>query len=158
MMFGLTAAMTFYEVLPTNEPYSDGRPLGFWLRRLPLTLPAAAGDYVERRIRPTNSDADEKTYCAIRRIGTNALPYLLNRIGAEDPGWIAAWKEAFFQRILPDADSVRWQAVTAVGILGTNASCMLRQLEALRNGQNISAACAASVAILEFNLRSRDSN
>jgi HEAT repeat protein len=60
--------------LPNNEPEYEHKPLSYWLRAYELS----------RDDEPRQAEVEH----AIRQIGTNAIPYLLEHIRDENPEWI----------------------------------------------------------------------
>ena len=116
----LAAAFTGLLVVPTAraaEPSYNGKPLSEWLLVLKIGQ-TSTGERVE--------EADAKK--AIRQMGTNAIPTLLDILGATDhnKGWVLSrlksrgFQEMYHNQNVP-TDDLQDTGVEAFGLLGTNA-------------------------------------
>ncbi len=102
---------------PAKEPEYNGKPLSEWLLILKIGQ-TSAGERVE------GADARE----AIRQMGTNAIPTLLDILGATDQnkGWVLSrlkskgFREMYHNQNVT-TDDLQDTGVEAFGLLGTNA-------------------------------------
>src|SRR5205814_6792920 len=107
------------------EPSYGGRSLSEWVGRLDAAAEPAA-----------TKEAEE----AIRRIGTNALPYLLEWIQYERPAWVSSLNRVTGGLLKKHDISLQLknstraeQSVKAFPILGPHASGAIPQLLRLMN-------------------------
>ena len=117
----LTCAMFCFLAIqsaPAEEPVYSGKPLSDWLL--------------------LNATGDESAEAAIRQIGTNAIPTLLDILGAKE--WnknrvVSKLKSADlkkgFQGEKADAETLRGIAVDGFKVLGTNAESAVPKLTKL---------------------------
>jgi len=68
------AGVIAWQLLQEHEPVYQGEPLSFWLNKY------GDGNYVGIGAQLAKSEADE----AVRQIGTNAIPLLLQRLQTQD--------------------------------------------------------------------------
>jgi hypothetical protein len=127
VLFALAALVVCVLVFQNREPAWQGRTLGAWLR-----------DFDADRPETRASAAD-----AIRQIGTNALPFILQRLQHRDPGsrsTIFALKLKLFELLNKQSlvkiqfrlgASPRHQALAAIDALGLLATNALPALEKL---------------------------
>jgi len=114
-----------------SEPSYKGQPLSEWL--LVLKLQQLSGNHEDEI--PAGMEQPED---AIRQIGTNAIPALLDILGATDKNkWrmLAKLKSRDFREQFLHRDTnlndLRGVAVDAFGILGTNAVSAIPQIKKL---------------------------
>jgi len=144
----LLVLLGFLWLAHQREPQFESRPLSYWLRELPLSVPTGFDDglgYIELSSATINgvtcgvSDPEETRYAAkaIRELGTEVLPILLEELNHRDGrvrvllarcarqmGYSPRWL------VLP-ADARRGQAITAFRILGAKAQNLKPALERL---------------------------
>ncbi len=110
-----------------SEPEYNSKPLSEWLLILKIGQ-TSTGEQVEE------ADAQE----AIRQMGTNAIPTLLDILGADDQSkwWVVhrlkskGFREMYHNRNVPTGD-LQDTAAQGLGILGTNAISTIPQLSKL---------------------------
>src|SRR5216683_1081317 len=129
IVIGLLLASVFgflvWEALDPREPVFEGRTLTSWLER---HTPSTAADP------PYDSPGWRKADEALRSIGTNAIPTLLQMIRARDPPPVVL-------KLLQAAGRYRWtrinyryaywrneEAEYAFQVLGTNAASAVPEL------------------------------
>ncbi len=122
------------------EPSYQGKRLGEWLRQYDVSFMPRPN---------TNADA------AIREIGTNALPYLLNQLASSNPkrpyGIILnsgnkVFYEGLHMRKEPWSDPAEdraWQAAAGLAALGPSASNAVPALVGLLDKPEITCSAAA---------------
>src|SRR4051812_1270696 len=145
----LTIVLTStFVVLRRHE--GNGNSVGFWMAQLPVTFPTKVSNgevgYVEARQYTMNGftygmqpNADQlAAEAAIKTAGTNALPYLIAELGCQDSR-TKIWALAVIQKcgwsppaFLKPKDGYRFQALTALRLLGTNVAPVLPELRWLR--------------------------
>lgn len=112
---------------PASEPVYDGKPLSQWL----VILRRGYSAEEQHAAAPSPEDA-------IRQMGTNAIPTLLDILGAEE--WnkkriVSKLKSAEFRTVFtkyhPGAEDIRDIAVDGFKVLGTNAEAAVPQLTKL---------------------------
>jgi hypothetical protein len=111
----------------SSEPVYNGKPLSEWLLILKLGY-TSTGERAER------ADARE----AIRQMGTNAIPTLLQILGANDRNkwWVLArlkskgFREMYHNQNVP-TDDLQDTGVEAFGLLGTNAISAIPKINKL---------------------------
>ncbi len=114
----VAGAITWLAFPEPPEPVYQGKKLSIWLH------PYQAGGMVEDPVdRQIWSDSDE----AVRAIGTNAIPFLLQRLRATDSFFSRrllqlAAKQRFIKIRLTPAWEFRCEAVIAFRVLGASAS------------------------------------
>jgi len=142
-----------------SETQFENRPLAYWLRELPLTVPTSSDDgfgYMELASATINgiscgaSDSEETRYAAkaVRELGSKTLPILLKDLKRRDSGakvFLAKLSRRIGyepQWLVFPADARRGQAVTAFRILGEKARGAQPALErlAVSSDPNIQAA------------------
>lgn len=138
VLIPLACLATLAMVWP-REPVHDGRRLSAWLRELPGRGPGGA----ELRHPATQ---------AVRQIGTNALPFLLEMLNARDPKWKSTAIEWLFDKCDIDLTSSRaetqWQlAVNGFHALGSQAGPVVPELCALAAATDGDAALGAMEAL-----------
>lgn len=127
----------------SSEPVYNGKPLSEWLLELKLKNTAHHWEQIQAQ---TQQPED-----AIRQIGTNAIPVLLNILGATEQNkwWVLEkLKSREFRRMFRDRDTnlndLQDVAVNGFGILGTNAASAIPQINKLfRDWQTCSPAAQA---------------
>jgi HEAT repeat protein len=114
-----------------KEPVYDGRPLSDWLLGRP----------------------DEEQQNAIRQIGTNAIPILLDILGATDKTVkkvVAKLDNKALRQAVRsgdyDIENLKVLAVNGFGLLGTNAESAVPQMVKLLNNDETSFHAAQSLA------------
>jgi hypothetical protein len=137
------ASLCFVTVQPVSasEPAYKGQPLSEWL--LVLKLQQLSGNHKDEI-----PDGMEQPEDAIRQMGTNAIPALLDILGATEGnksrvlGKFKSRKfRAQFLRRDTDLNDLRGVAVDAFGLLGTNAVSAIPQINKLfRDGETCSEA------------------
>lgn len=145
-----------------SEPSYNGKPLSEWLLILKIGY-TSAGEHAER------ADARE----AIQQIGTNAIPTLLDILGATDrnKGWVLSrLKSKGFRRMYHNqnvpTDDLQDTGVEAFGLLGTNAISAIPKINKLfRDWETCSPAAQVlaglgmeGVAALTNGLASKNDN
>jgi HEAT repeat protein len=136
-VLGLAAIGALLYASRTNEPSFQGRKLGEWLAN----------------IENTEDSEPETARNAVRHIGTNAIPYLLEMMQAED----SKLKETFnnlvskthiYRLRISDAGLKHSRAFLGFWALGPQASSAIPELKALaRNPKFVSTAARALVEI-----------
>jgi hypothetical protein len=118
LLFLILIATTFRLSARAAEPSYNGKPLSEWLLILKIGN-TSTGERVEDDI-----EARE----AVRQMGTNAIPTLLDILGANDrsKGWVLSklkskgFREMYHNPNVP-TDDLHDTGVMAFGLLGTNA-------------------------------------
>jgi hypothetical protein len=118
LLFLLLIATTFRLSARAAEPVYNGKPLSEWLLILKIGS-TSTGERVE-----DDTEARE----AVRQTGTNAIPTLLDILGANDrsKGWVLSklkskgFREMYHNPNVP-TDDLHDTGVMAFGLLGTNA-------------------------------------
>jgi hypothetical protein len=126
-VLALAAIGLFLYASRTNEPSFQGRKLGEWLAD----------------IENTHDDSEaEPARNAVRQIGTNAIPYLLRMMRAED----SKLKQTFFTLLakahintvrIPDATGKHLRATLGFWALGPQASSAIPELTPLMSNAEI---------------------
>src|SRR6266481_3924065 len=103
--------------LPFSQPSHNGRPLESWVADFRLM----------------GGPRDEQAKEAVRRMGTNAIPKLIEMLRAEDPDWklkLQDWTETWPLKYRFQPASVKhWRAMVAFEALGPEAVPVLLQLQ-----------------------------
>ena len=114
----ILAGVSAWQVLRLREPVYQGKPLSAWLERLS---------------KATKDDERDRATTAIRHIGTNALPLLIERLRAQDAPLkllIMTWAEK--QKLVPvhlkSAQQRRNEAIWGYEALGPLASAQIPSL------------------------------
>jgi hypothetical protein len=126
-----------------SEPSYNGKPLSEWLLELKLKHMAHHWEAIQAQ---TQQPED-----AIQQIGTNAIPTLLNILGATERNkwWVLEkLKSREFRKLFHDQDTnlndLQDVAVNGFGILGTNAVSAIPQINKLfRDWETCSPAAQA---------------
>ncbi len=145
-ILGLSAVVLFLVVSrQPREPAYRGMPLSYWMARL-----------IDRPDTPARLDrsyTDART--AIKAIGTNALPYLLEALRREDwpmrkyvVAWVSEHKWLKSKvKLPPSADEIRGRALDAITWLGPAAKPALPDILPLVTNQNYQVKINALFAI-----------
>jgi hypothetical protein len=128
--------------LTAAEPNYNGKPLSEWLFYL---MPLEHNPYNPQPGEPTPEEA-------VRQIGTNGIPTLLDILGAthKNEGWVLgrmkskAFRECFRNKNVP-LDDLQDIAVKGFGILGTNAVSAIPQINKLFHNRETCYAAAAAL-------------
>ncbi len=143
--FVLGAGAWFFFVLP-GEPTFDGEPVSYWFK-----------EYSQCRETATRSDARRsEAYEALRKMGTNAVPYLIKM--ALTTGEDSAVRKAFgeFLDDLPESwhqyrfvgrEEIRQEAVSVIRNIKPPANMLLARLPKVL-GQTNSLQYRAAISIL----------
>ena len=127
------------------EPTYAGKPISYWAARL---------------VGNRSADEVEQAAAAIRAIGTNGLPYLIDSLASEPPAWrdniarrVPAWLpggRSFASFIRADGKMfVRWYTIlSAFKVLGADAAPAVPELEAMMNDTNRIVAALGAVYAL----------
>lgn len=134
-------AAVFWGIVRSREPRYQGKPLSTWLRALESAIP----DEDEGRV--------IEEYQAITAMGTNALPYLIKKLGARDPAWKTALGDLLDKQSVVDwRPRMAWQeqdtALQAFSILGETAAPAIPQLTALLTQPHAASAAAWSLIVI----------
>jgi hypothetical protein len=143
----------------------DGRLLAYWFNELPPTIlfPDGAIGYCEKAVKRGRTygrkrEKANESLAAIRVMGTNAIPFLLQKLSRQEPPFRER-VEAFLSKcgmrrsLFPDADIERGQAVTALIALNPLPPGTLLELRNLSNNStNNIGRCAAFVLEARTNL------
>jgi len=119
----------------TNEPSYQGRALSRWLSD----------------IEKSNDDLEaEPAMKAVRQMGTNAIPYLLDMMRAEDSKLketvITLLAKAHIHGIrIPDASSKQIRSILGFHALGPEASSAIPELKALVSNPKIASVAARAL-------------
>jgi hypothetical protein len=175
-LFGVViTGIALWQESRLREPEHEGRPLGYWVSELRLTVPQRAGSKAgELRYSDIHAiqnkedkliigpkeyvDSSDIPAKAIRSVGTNALPFLLKQLQREPTK---------AQRILggllvkaglmsPNSGWVSrrfgegMQSLTAIRLLGTNAAIMLPGFQALTNSRHSDVRMAGELIVRGF--------
>lgn len=110
----LCALGAYVLISPPPEPRVENRPLSEWLADL---------DHSQRGT--YNLTNRPKAEAAVRQMDTNAVPHLVRLMNRRDSGaglWIRSiLTKLSITQARPAADKIRWRAVMATRLLGTNA-------------------------------------
>src|ERR1051325_6601194 len=118
-------AVLFWSANAKREPIYEGRKLTSWLTH---HVPSSEADP------PYGTPAWEKADAALRHIGTNAIPTLLNMIEAKDPPRLLltardwAGRRGFIRAEYHYAYQRHEEAEYAFSVLGTNAASAVPEL------------------------------
>lgn len=132
-----------YSTLRSDEPYHDGQPLSYWLRELELSRDASTERW-QRAVR------------AVRQMGTNALPALLQMLQTPDSRWktdAVDWlQETVDVDLTETLGSIRGRrAVAGFRVLGpTTASPALPRLATLAAAPDSRISSQALAALGEI--------
>jgi hypothetical protein len=127
-----------------SEPSYNGKPLSEWLFELGLSSSVYESSYHPQPGEPAPAEA-------IRQIGTNAIPELLDILGAtgRSKEWVLGrakskvFRDKFHNKNVP-LDDLQDTAVQGFGVLGTNAvSAVPKISKLLRQTETAYAAAAA---------------
>ena len=132
----------------SSEPSYNGKPLSEWLFELDLAQSVYESLYNPQPGEPAPAEA-------IRQIGTNAIPTLLDILGAtgRNKEWVLgrakskAFRDKFHNKNVP-LDDLRDTAVQGFGVLGTNAVSAVPKISKLLRQTETSYAAAAALAEL----------
>jgi HEAT repeat protein len=103
-------------VLRPREPSYQGRPLTSWLRQY-----FAHSDVWDRINMQPVDEQGKQAGIAIRLIGTNAIPTLLQMLQASDPPWKFRILDFLGKQSIIKSDRLRAAAVAGPGVTVTNA-------------------------------------
>lgn len=139
LLASVAALLALLGLLPRErEPHYNGRSLSEW-----LSLYAQASG-------PTRSTAED----AVRHIGTNALPWLLQDVAYERPQWRKKLARATPNRfdwatgwIPPNHDGTS-RAILGFTILGTNAAPAIPVLARLMNNPTVNVSSKRAIYAL----------
>lgn len=172
----LTVVLAVWLRASTHQPTHKGHSLGYWFHRLPLVfaypLPGNPGPNYAMAHREQAADRLGRTYGAskptaaqalraVQAIGTNALPFLIQKLGrreSKSQEWIqaSAFKCGIKARLFDNVSLQREQAVTALIVLMPLPSHSVRQLETLStnadNNIKSAAQCVLSLTNQYFTL------
>lgn len=145
-----TALFCLSAVQPAKaaEPTYNGKPLSEWLFELDLSPSVYESIYHPQPGEPSPADA-------VRQIGTNGIPTLLDILGATElsKGHVLgklkskAFREKFHNKNVPTED-LRDTAVQGFGILGTNAMSAIPQISKLLQKPETSYSAAEALTDL----------
>lgn len=131
-----------------SEPVYNGKPLSEWLYAMSLLPSAYEHLYNPQPGEPSPADA-------VRQIGTNAIPTLLEILGVtvENKSRVLQklkcreFREEFSLPGMPD-DDLRDMAVRSFGLLGTNAVSAIPQIAKLFGNRETCSGAAQALALL----------
>jgi hypothetical protein len=145
------AGMVYWAMWPrVQEPVSKGKPLTYWVNRLPGLPSGPLPNGVVTIIVPAPKSGAENPYEAIRQIGTNALPYLFATLQRQDSKRTLRIQSLASKLHLnrfwfrSEAES-RWQAEIALLILKPLPREWETRLRSVEASTNKTAALAASL-------------
>lgn len=128
----------------TPQPVCRGKPLGYWVDQLPYFLFLELGHgtaHVELPAPASAAQTDTEVRLAIMECGTNAIPYLLERM-TEREGRLHALlrrllaSQTLVRLELPSEDIRRGQALTALRLLGSRATNAVPAIIAMRRSKD----------------------
>jgi hypothetical protein len=172
IVFGIAAlalGVAIWQSSRPNEPVYQGKTLSAWLKQLPAYRVNSRGvTWAPLMVNPSTKDelaAEE----AVRRIGTNALPVLLQKIQAQDglrtkTDQVMGWARGLYQRWISrqspgqfqmvrggnpptKADELHWDGGRGLYALGRMAAPAIPELVVLLNSGDNSKAPAAAYAL-----------
>jgi hypothetical protein len=184
-VFGLTAViagLAWFFVQGQKEPEYNGRPLSYWLNELPRRDPILSAD-IKAMLAPTlpagttvsfsfptgpityfgkvygsSNSLELKAAAAIRSLGTNCIPFLLQKFRAYD----VQPKRFVMEHLnkmrrgqwLPGKshDPSRWQAITAFELLGTNAAPAIPEIRVLSTNSNRVISTSAKIVLDHYEM------
>lgn len=119
-----------------SEPIIDGQPLNYWL------------DDTHDPQGPTYGEREK----AVRSIGTNAIPFLLEMIAAhEPPKWVRGIEDRIRRELRPWSDDLNSKGIEGFRMLNTNAVSVVPALiEICERNYSVSSARAAIEALEEI--------
>ena len=141
-------ALLIWLAIPSSVPTYESRSLKYWVKELPLTLPHSIDNnvvFMETKSMTVDGfrfgalDPEETRYAykAFSAVGTNALPFLLSELHQSD-GWGKPLVRTLFNKLghstprtFQPAKPKRYQALTAMRLLGTNLIVVRPALEKL---------------------------
>ena len=154
---------------PSDAGKYLGKPLGYWIDRLPVTIPLRAGnqwsyatsdmmDLSGSQKAASGRGVRDSGIAAVRDAGTNGLPLLVYRIGGTDPPWkvrLADWMSRNkVGRFAPPLQTKRReQAITAFMILGTNALPAVAALKQQKDSASADSNVVYAATFVLDNLR-----
>jgi hypothetical protein len=127
------------------EPRYEGRPISFWVARL-------VGNHSASEVKQAEA--------AIRAIGTNGLPYLIDSLANEPPEWrvkiahyVPGWlpgSRKFTSFLRADGKIIArvFSTLSAFAVLGPDAAPAIPALEAMMNDTNRVGASLSAVYAL----------
>ncbi len=138
--------------LRPGDPVVNGRPLGFWLRQLDAETAASPSWDAVKQLRGTNRPAGSGPATAVRRLGTNALPYLLHALTNTDSNFRTRVR-AFLQgklhcNLVHSASELRRGALLGFAVLGPVAKPALPALVGALDLKSQSKGVRGSVALV----------
>jgi HEAT repeat protein len=144
VLLSLFAGVIYWEIVPSREPMIDGKPLSFWLDQYSVTLTGGGEGRMAQR---------EKAEGAIRQLGTNAIPQLLQMLREQDGRLKAKLLELFqkqrFIRISYKPAWVRnYEAELGFRILGADARQAVPALVEIYERPPSSSSQASAAAAL----------
>jgi|SRR5688572_6776537 len=146
-------ALLVWFALPSSVPTYESRSLNYWVKELPLTIPQSIGDNVAFmettsitvdgfRFGALDPEETRYAYKAFHAVGTNALPFLLRELQQTD-GYGKPFVRTLFKKLghstpraFQPAKPKRYQAVTAMRLLGTNLTMVRPALEKLSSSKD----------------------
>lgn len=132
----IIAGLAFF-CLRKPEPSHEGKSLSEWLQENKVVYNNGA------------EQLSEETKVALQKMGTNVIPYLVERIGRTNSSFKKEIYDFCKKHDLPDVDlskvyEEQVRATTALKVFGGEARCAIPSLTALLNNEEtaFSAACA----------------
>lgn len=143
-------------VLP-REPYHFGKPLGYWLAKLPATVVWPNGSW--SLVEPSDGEAEKLVaFEVISNVGPGEFHVVVARLGARNQGWahlkqrIEGWAlKLHLLKSIPAVDFAevrRGQAVTAFIRLGEAARPAFPQVIALAKSDPDPGVRASALEVL----------
>jgi HEAT repeat protein len=122
--FAFVIALLAWRLLPSQEPAYNGKTLSAWAEQYGSNFWAGVNDEAARK----------EAEIAIRQIGTNAIPYLLDLIRVRDSvvkkklGAVIPWTWHHGLHLTDNSQRIRIYGAHGFGALGTNATSALVEL------------------------------
>jgi hypothetical protein len=137
MILGLLIAISIGsadDTLLPSEPTVDGKRMSVWLEEYERSIPKPEYD--------GNPQIRARAEAAVRKIGTNAIPWLLQELSAKEPARGDGLPTNFYSG---KAIGRRWLAATAFQILGSAAKDATPKLVPLLDDKQTSYTAATSL-------------
>lgn len=163
----LGAGLIVYFSFRSDEPRYKGRSLHSWLDQLQdgKLVNGRSAWYAQNgltwAVLPERTPTQLEAVAAIQAIGTNAIPYLLSDLSAQNPTFFNRWerikatvktkwfgKTAYIRGEPTPAEQIRWKAALGLEVLGTNAVLFVPQISPFLNNFSSDSAAKSAAYIL----------
>lgn len=163
-VFVASIALILYFSLRSSGPHYQGKSLNFWLEQLEKGQNGnewSAQNGLTWALLPERTARQIKAADAIRAIGTNSIPYLLQDLAAKDSSFFHQWKKfrdmvktKWFRKTVyggtepTPAERIRWKAALGLEVIGTNAARLVPEIAPLLQSTSSDSAAKSAAYIL----------